>query len=458
MGIHIYNRHDVAKSLCTGVSWSFFSPLLSICKSFSQRGTFGKNYRVNTAVPEGQAGRAGTAEKSNFIEPKWLLPAEDKARKSATDQTSSESVFRVILTTSKVYGSDISDLDAGILLTLIGEHGRCFVHRIPTLVFTETVETSEQTEELCVSWPSHYRFQRGSQDVVTFCGPDLGNLEAVWVAPERGTWRIKDMSAIVFPEQFHKDGRNIIEDTGGKILQYDFVCEELLIGENDNNLAAELKPSKVSEISYDGQLLLGSESMVNGLQAPLGQVRDKGIKEYEALKFSLLGYDAILVTLGSAMAAATGHSEVADGYLVGGLLGFLYLFLLEKAVDQLPAPLFSPLLVSNDKESSVKDRTESIEGRSSTKVNENGTSLFEKNKYWQAGSVDGFRGPLTKFSGILAVSLLIAKSLNTTNNQAISKQMLLAGVAGFLMTKFATILASNVPISLKQAPSFEEEV
>lgn len=449
MEIHIFDQQNVARTYCTYASRSIFSPPLSICKAaYFQRDKF-QSCIVNTATLS-QAGRSGTVSKCSFVEPKWMLPVDDKARTGVTHQTSSESVFEVVLTTSKDFGSGISDVDAGVLLAFIGEQGRCFVHQIPAFVSAETVDSGEQTQELWVSKPCRQRFDRGSQEPVTFCGPDLGKLEAVWVAPERGTWRMEGMAVRVIPEQLCKDDINMMENSDCKVMQYDFMCEEFLIGENDNNLAVELKPFKVSEIPYDGQLLSGLKFMERRLQVPSAQLRDEGIKEYEALKFSLLGYDAVLVTLGSAIAAAMSYKEVAKGYLVGGVLGFLYLFILEKAVDQLPAPSQSPSLASGEKEFSEKDSVEMVEGRSAAKLDENGISFSGKNK-----SMAGFRGPLAKLSGVLVLSFLIANSLNPTNSWASSKQMLLAGAAGFLMTKLATILASNMPISIKQVPTKE---
>ncbi|KAI5071194.1 hypothetical protein GOP47_0013445 [Adiantum capillus-veneris] len=155
---------------------------------------------------------------------------------------------------------------------------------------------------------------------------------------------------------------------------------------------------------------------------------------------------------GSAIAAVAGHKDISEGYLIGGVLGFLYLFALERAVDQLPAaPSYPP---------SSKNENFSITSERKTTLGNNSDSLYtteRSNLQVLAESFNSFRAPLTRLSGILAFSAVVAKAVNTVNTQALSKEMLLAGAAGFLMTKFATILASNMPLSLKQANSSQGE-
>lgn len=456
MGTYTFCQHEAATTYCKNVPQNTWSPL-SIWKTSSERSKLGIVHIVKVTTAQ-RGGRLQILGRANFTEPKWLLPVQEEglvARKDATpsiwsdaiDASSSRSHFQVDMTTSKDYNSGISDFNAGILLAMIGEHGRCFVHRISPLVSGEVAFPSDQTKELWSGVPTHYRFQRGSKDVVTFSGPDLGKLEAVWVAPEEGTWRLEDISITVFPQQMIKDGVDV-KDADCRILQYNFPHKDILIGDGNGIPAAELKASTFSELFYADYLLLNSNSKFTGTQMSMEQVRDEGMKEYKALKFSLLSYNALLVTLGSAVSVATGNSEIAEGFCVGGLLGFIYLFILQRAVDQLPAPSSSPLSIANESLSPAINSTDGVKERSRTSGDVDGVGAIQREKSQLLGGLAGFRAPLTKFSGIIAVSAVIAKIVNTANNHTISKEMLFAGAAGFLMSKIATVLASNKPLSI----------
>ncbi|KAI5071821.1 hypothetical protein GOP47_0014072 [Adiantum capillus-veneris] len=446
MAFVINIQHLPASTYHTHVFRSFFPTFYKVHRSILDGSRYGVVCNL-TATIHSQGAEAG---KSNFKKPKWVLSVQEKDNKTSEDEVPKKSLFQVILTTSKDYGSSISDLNAGVLLAFIGKDGRCFMYRLSNLVSRNMFET-KQSMELCESRHTPYRFQRGAQDVVTFLGPDVGKLEAVWVAPEQGTWRIQDMTVRVFLEPLDKDIRADREKSGGTIFQYNFTCEEALIGEETTS-AAELRVSSISEISNEEFLHVDSSICVSGAQTSLGQVREEGLKEYEALKVSLLSYDALLVVAGSAIAAVAGHKDISEGYLIGGVLGFLYLFALERAVDQLPAaPSYPP---------SSKNENFSITSERKTTLGNNSDSLYtteRSNLQVLAESFNSFRAPLTRLSGILAFSAVVAKAVNTVNTQALSKEMLLAGAAGFLMTKFATILASNMPLSLKQANSSQGE-
>lgn len=92
---------------------------------------------------------------------------------SSLREDRTKSLFRVKLGTSNLYGSNISDFNAGILLCLIDENGNSILQRIPV-----SLMTSESEDIL--------HFQRGSVDEFIFEGPKFARLEALWVSVESG--------------------------------------------------------------------------------------------------------------------------------------------------------------------------------------------------------------------------------------------------------------------------------
>ncbi|MCO5548118.1 hypothetical protein L7F22_001576 [Adiantum nelumboides] len=250
------------------------------------------------------------------------------------------------------------------------------------------------------------------------------------------------MTVRVFPENLNSDHRAVTEKTLLKILQFNFSCEETLIGDGGVISAAELRVSSVFDVSNKEFLHVDSSKHVGGSQTSLGQVREQGLKEYEALKLSLLSYDALLVVAGSAIAAVVGYKDISEGYLIGGVLGFFYLFLLERAVDELPAPSCSPSLKGENL--SLTSERETTLGNNSDALNTTGADNLQPAKI-----PNSFRTPLSRLSGIFVFCVFIVKVVDTANTQALSKEMFFAGAAGFLMTKIATILASNMPLPLK---------
>ena len=103
------------------------------------------------------------------------------------ESDASKASYRVFIATSKDYGSGISDWTVGILLALIGEEGRSLLYRLSPVAFgDDEISISNQSDSTHIPALSDQCFQRGSHDVITFNGPDLGKLQAVWIAPERG--------------------------------------------------------------------------------------------------------------------------------------------------------------------------------------------------------------------------------------------------------------------------------
>lgn len=119
-----------------------------------------------------------------------LLPAKEvkvctdtSAEKifKSVEEDGSQCLFKVKLGTSNIYGSSLSDLNAGILLCLIDENGDSILQRIPASLITDHSTKLEDVND-----PHILHFQRGSVDEFTFAGPNLGRVEALWISLESG--------------------------------------------------------------------------------------------------------------------------------------------------------------------------------------------------------------------------------------------------------------------------------
>uniref|UniRef100_A0A7N0UHB4 DUF7755 domain-containing protein n=1 Tax=Kalanchoe fedtschenkoi TaxID=63787 RepID=A0A7N0UHB4_KALFE len=124
----------------------------------------------------------------SYVKPSWLLPV--KEQRLSTDVSldklfsyihENQSKYTVKLRTNNLYGSALSDTNAGVLVCLIDENGNSILHRLSA--YEEVVHT-KQSEPDNVSEVIH--FQRGSVDEFTFYGPKLGKIIAVWIGVESG--------------------------------------------------------------------------------------------------------------------------------------------------------------------------------------------------------------------------------------------------------------------------------
>ena len=108
---------------------------------------------------------------STLIEKVSLSLKEDK----------SKSLFRLKLGTSNIYGSSLSNLNAGVLLCVIDEHGNSILQRIPA-----NLMTGHFTESGDINDVDLLHFQRGSVDEFIFEGPKISRVKALWVSVESG--------------------------------------------------------------------------------------------------------------------------------------------------------------------------------------------------------------------------------------------------------------------------------
>ncbi|KAH9327775.1 hypothetical protein KI387_007953, partial [Taxus chinensis] len=406
-----------------------------------------------------------------YVEPLKLLPstaANSNLKASLEEELLSspdfsQSLYRVELTTSNSFYSDLSDINAGILVCIIGENGNSIIQRIPAISPAQVLSSDmskivqQNSERLC--------FQRGSVDFFTFWGPDIGRLAALWIGPELGSWRLNKVSVLVIPpSQRVDDGTDDIEkQTGENIgLYYIFQTNEVVLGEGGDS-AAELRPSEVQELSDSDMWTKSLNSSTLRTMTSfkdVGKLQQDSLKDYKDLKISLLIYNAILVSTGTSIAAIAGSREISNGFAVGGVLGFIYLLLLQRAVDRLPGP---PSFESQsyagpaNKNSLSQDNNIGRESRAEKKGQDMEMEVSNplintqlENKGFQ-DSFAGFRGPLTRLSWIIAILFLTSRYASVKNMIALKPQELVAGAAGFLTCKIAAVIAAfkTIPIDSK---------
>ncbi|KAJ7528289.1 hypothetical protein O6H91_16G092900 [Diphasiastrum complanatum] len=370
--------------------------------------------------------------------PQLLLPTKNVinfAQSLMPTDTSTEeefgSLYVVRLLTSKANASSLSEFNGGILIALIGQNGEAIMERILAIEHSKTVEEDSH---------NHLRFQRGSVDTVKFYGPDVGQLSALWIAPESGTWRLDEAIITVLPcaeqsrnselpsKDFNSlslsricesnvDSRNFEEhmiQTEKGSFRYIFKGEENLLGDKTDYPAAELIPSSISEI------LVGEVSSENALeicQKDLPTLEDTlkqrqiGLQEYMDLKVALITCTVSLVALGTACIAATGAEELAKGFTLGGTGSIIYLFLLQKVVDGLPSAV------------------------SSGKASE--TTVIKSAESWTKSIL---ATPLARLALVTSTVIVLGNLLHGDFMLYFQPQVILAGVAGFFTSKVAIFL------------------
>lgn len=367
-----------------------------------------------------------------------------------------ESIYRVSLTTSSNVDSDFSDINVGVLLCMIGENGNSIIHRIPA-ISSPPQALSDDTAKTVRRTFDRLRFQRGSVDIVMLRGPDIGRLAAVWIGPESGSWRFGGLDVMVIPPS--QSMGNPVDNLGNLNsrnlgLYYTFRTNDVLLGEGGDS-AAELRPFKMQEISgTDIWMRPLNPSAFSTMQTTqdVRRMQQESLKEYKDLKFSLLLYDAALVTCGTSIAAIAGSREISNGFAIGGVLGFVYLLLLQRAVDRLSesssfgtegyhGPTNESSLEDDHtyRESKVEQQGQTMDMKDST-LSINNQFQF-KNERFQ-NKIAGFRGPLTNLSLTIAVIFLASRYVPGNVTIFLKPGELLAGAAGFLTCKVAAVIAA----------------
>ncbi|KAL3700409.1 hypothetical protein R1sor_018431 [Riccia sorocarpa] len=394
----------------------------------------GSNHKFLRLCAVAGASEVQETSRGTFVQPQRLFPTEEdvstSGRSPEKEVSGSRALYFLTLTTSQDDDADISEPNVGIMVSLIGENGNAILKTVPPVDIAN---------------PSRFqtRFQAGSNDNDVFVATDVDRLAALWIAPEKGTWKPAQTRVIILQwnKEFDKidkgsrrDLNTLLELMSNILAQtttsrkwkgfvYLFDSNEKRLGEADESLAAELRPSFVREFSDPASMreaLLGSS--IRSGRTPsssylsrdeIERLRASSMKDYEALKLQFLGISSLLVGVGTAGFAFLGEDRLTESFAAGGLGGFLYLLLLQRFVDQLPGP--------------DSARTEEEQG---TK---------------QAGEPTGFPGNArlpVSIALVAGIAVLVGRISNGGAVSSITPQMLIAGIAGFLTSRAAVIIAS----------------
>lgn len=196
-------------------------------------------------------------------------------------------------------------------------------------------------------------------------------------------------------------------------FRYDFAAEDILLGEGSDNSMTELKPSLVTEFKGDTVFTLLSENISQSSSTETLTIsNEESMREYADLKNSLLLYDTLLIFAGSAIVSLSSGESAALSFLTGGIGGFLYLLLVQRSVDELPAP-----------ESPISNKT--------------------------GKSFGSLKGPVSSLTLALALTFtVIAVKFGSGDDiVAVTPREVVFGMMGFLVCKVAVLLAAFKPMS-----------
>jgi len=189
----------------------------------------------------------------------------------------------IIFITNKNYNSGISEPNSGIQIMLTDNNNNASLHRIEKFS-----NTSKYTKE---------RFTDGSIDNIEVFS-NLDDIKSIWIFPETGTWKL--------------DAVYINDDDSNSYSKFE--CDEVIGTTKIPALALE---STTSDL----------------LKCDIGN-KSKDIEEYNLLKKNLILTNISLVSLGTLVTLCI-HGDITEGksFLFGGLLGILYLFMLQTQTD-----------------------------------------------------------------------------------------------------------------------------
>ncbi|KAL8159482.1 hypothetical protein V2J09_001019 [Rumex salicifolius] len=326
----------------------------------------------------------------------------------------SESLYRILLRTSPIYGSELTDMSAGILICIISESGDSILQRIPATSHQELLQESEGVVDQDV-----LHFKRSSTDEFVFQGPKLGVIEAVWISVESGRWRFGGANLTVINGSDLQSGESIGNSSVYTSMRYDFETEDILLGEGGDISMTELRPCRVTEYSFtDISQLLNKDITRSTFPGETKITNKESMQEYADLKLSLLLYDAMLVFSGTSIASFTAGENSALAFLTGGIGGFLYLLLLQRSVDGIKAPRDT-----NPQRKEDEENTRGVFG--------------------------GLNSPLLILAFAFGLSILVAKSGSMEVDMLyLSPKEIVVGMIGFLACKLAVILAAFKPLSI----------
>lgn len=224
-----------------------------------------------------------------------------------------------------------------------------------------------------------------------------------------GQWRLGGLGlSVVYPLSDQDHSGEEVQFTG---FHYDFIADDILLGEGNGTSMVELKPCQTVEISGPDPFVLLSRDSEESTSTMNSQIsNEESMREYADLKVSLLLYDAVLIVIGSSVLSISSGENSALAFSTGGVGGFLYLLLLQRSVDELPSPA-----------SISKDSVDRIFGR-----------------FW---------GPISTVAVAVAFVLLALKYGSGENPVAFTPKELVLAMMGFLACKVAVVLAAFKPVT-----------
>lgn len=135
--------------------------------------------------------------------------------------------------------------------------------------------------------------------------------------------------------------------------------------------------------------------------------------EYADLKLSLLLYDVVLILVGASVASVSSGENATLAFLTGGIAGFLYLLLLQRSVDDLPAPA-----------SISRNTVDRVLGQ-----------------LW---------GPVSTLAVAVSLVFVAMKYYGSGENAGgVTPKEVVLGMAGFLVCKVAVVLSAFKPVSIR---------
>lgn len=202
-------------------------------------------------------------------------------------QPNLKDLYNLKIITSTKKNSGISYPNAGIQLLFVNNDHQSYIHSISRLK-EDTNDSKQESQET--------RFETGYIDEVVLECDNLGDIQQLWVFPDEGTWRLE------YIVLHHLNTNEMAQ----------FNCN-YLIG-SDDHPAVIMRKNELNVFDQQKYLV--------------------GMNDYNILKKDLLQLNLGLVMICYLSLLVT-NPLVAKSFLEGGLVGILYLYLLEKQTDYL---------------------------------------------------------------------------------------------------------------------------
>ena len=228
-----------------------------------------------------------------------------------------------------------------------------------------------------------------------------------------GQWRLGSVSLMVISCEEQTSG---LEDGVQRYsgFQYDFQIDDVLLGEGTDLSMLELRPTLVTGLEGNDLTSIFNKGLNDHTLLSNPKIsKEDSMREYADLKFSLLFYDAMLTLFGTSVASFSAGENAGIDFLIGGIGGFLYLLLLQRSVDELPASE----LISSD-----KGRTDAL--------------------------LRGVKGPIASVALALGLAVIASRYSSGDLQIMLTPKDLIVGMMGFLVCKVSVLLAAFKPIAL----------